>query len=117
MPRPVHFEIHASNPQALMDFYHALFGWDFNKWAGGDYWLISTGPEDQPGINGGLLPRRGPIPSNDYGINSFIITIDVDDVDASVAKATSINASAVLCMPKFAVAGVGWLAYIRDPDG
>jgi hypothetical protein len=27
-----------------------------------DYWLIETGRSDQPGINGGLLPRRSPTP-------------------------------------------------------
>ena len=42
----VHFEIQASNPQALIDYYSGLFGWSFNKWEGGDYWMIHTGPDD-----------------------------------------------------------------------
>jgi predicted enzyme related to lactoylglutathione lyase len=31
MPRVIHFEIHASDPEALMDFSSALPGWSFVK--------------------------------------------------------------------------------------
>ena len=34
MPRVVHFEIHAAEPERAIRFYHELFGWQFNKWAG-----------------------------------------------------------------------------------
>lgn len=115
MSRPMHFEIQASNPQSLMDFYSALFGWSFHKWEGGDYWMIHTGPDDQPGINGGLLPRRGPPAADMAPVNAFVCTIGVGDVDAAVAKAT--GAGAQLAVPKMAVPGIGWLAYIKDPDG
>ena len=61
MPRPVHFEIPAENPERAMKFYEAAFGWTFHKWAGPmDYWMINTGPATEPGINGGLMPRRDP---------------------------------------------------------
>jgi predicted enzyme related to lactoylglutathione lyase len=117
MSRPMHFEIQASNPQALIDFYSALFGWSFNKWEGGDYWLIHTGPDDQPGINGGLLPRRGPPPENMAAVNAFVITVDVDKLDAKLAKVDSIGGGGLVCVPKMAVPGIGWLAYVKDPDG
>ena len=115
MSRAVHFEIHASNPQALIDFYSGLFGWSFNKWEGGDYWMIHTGPDEQPGINGGLLPRRGPLPENMAAVNAFVITVDVDDVDAAVAAA--LGGGGVTAVPRMAVPGIGWLAYLKDPDG
>jgi predicted enzyme related to lactoylglutathione lyase len=117
MSRPMHFEIQASKPQALIDFYSALFGWSFNKWEGGDYWLIHTGPDDQPGINGGLLPRRGPPPENMAAVNAFVITVDVDKLDDKLAKVDSIGGGGVVCVPKMAVPGIGWLAYVKDPDG
>jgi predicted enzyme related to lactoylglutathione lyase len=53
MSRVTHFEIHASKPQELMNFYTELLGWKFNKWGAIDYWLIETGPSDEPGVNGG----------------------------------------------------------------
>ena len=41
------------------------------------YWLITTGPEGQPGINGGLLPRQCPGAST-------VNTVTVDSVDDSL---------------------------------
>ncbi|MDB5934615.1 MAG: glyoxalase [Massilia sp.] len=115
--RPMHFEIQASNPPALMDFYSALFGWSFNKWEGGDYWMIHTGPDDQPGINGGLLPRRGPAPAEMAAVNAFVITVIVDNLDVLLAKVGSIGGGAQVAVPKMPVPGIGWLAYVKDPDG
>ena len=61
MPRPIHFEIPAENPERAMQFYSTVFGWKFNKWEGPmDYWIISTGQPGEPGIDGGLMPRRDP---------------------------------------------------------
>jgi uncharacterized protein len=41
----VHFEIHASEPQKLIDFYSNLLGWKFQDYGGGEqpYWVIDTG--------------------------------------------------------------------------
>jgi predicted enzyme related to lactoylglutathione lyase len=113
----MHFEIQASNPQVLMDFYTDLFGWSFQKWEGDDYWLIQTGPADQPGIDGGLLPRRGPAPENMAAVNAFVITVGVDDLDALLATVDNGGGGALVCVPKVAVPGIGWLAYVKDPDG
>jgi predicted enzyme related to lactoylglutathione lyase len=111
MSRAVHFEIHASDPRAAIEFYSKLFGWTFNKWEGGDYWMIHTGPDERPGINGGLLPRRGDLPQAMAAVNAFVITVDVDDIDAMIARAGNI------VLPKMPVPGIGWLAYAKDPDG
>ncbi|HEU4852987.1 MAG TPA: VOC family protein [Telluria sp.] len=115
MARPVHFEIQASDPQRLIDFYSTLFDWQFNKWDGGDYWLINTGPDDEPGIHGGLLPRRGDVPQEMAAVNAFVVTVDVDDIDRLLERAQAEGAS--VAVPKMAVPGVGWLAYVKDPDG
>ena len=117
MSRAVHFEIQASNPQALIDYYTGLFGWSFNKWEGGEYWLIHTGPEEKPGINGGLLPRRGPVPEPMAAVNAFVITVDVEDIDAALAKAAANGSGGAIVVPKMPVPGIGWLGYARDPDG
>ncbi|TLX87368.1 MAG: VOC family protein, partial [Thaumarchaeota archaeon] len=58
MPRVIHFEIVADNPERAMKFYKEVFGWEFNKWEGPqDYWLVKTGEDSQPGINGGLTSK------------------------------------------------------------
>ena len=109
MPRPVHFEIPAENPERAMSFYSNVFGWVFKKWEGpADYWVISTGAPGEPGIDGGLLPRRDP---NQPCVN----TIAVASVDESLAAVTQ-NGGAC-AVPKMAVPGVGWLAYCKDTEG
>ena len=60
MSRVVHFEIQADDVERAKAFYAAVFDWsfqDYGQTAGATYWGVVTGPEDQPGINGGLLPR------------------------------------------------------------
>lgn len=115
MGRPVHFEIQASQPQVLIDFYSALFGWSFHKWEGGEYWLIDTGDPAQRGINGGLLPRQGAAPAAMQSVNAFVCTVDVEQLDDMLAKAAALKAEVVV--PKMPIPGVGWLAYVKDLDG
>jgi predicted enzyme related to lactoylglutathione lyase len=116
MSRVTHFEIHATNPQQLVDFYTTLLGWKFTKWAGPmEYWLIETGPADQPGINGGLLQRPHAAPLTELRINCFVCTAQVSDLNASLAKATQLGGQ--IALPRMGIPGVGWLAYIKDLDG
>ncbi len=115
MPRVVHFEIHATEPEALIDFYARLFGWTFTPTEGMEYWLISTGPREEPGIDGGLVPRPVPGPADSPALGAFPCTVDVASVDETLALADELGAE--LALPKMPVTGVGWLAYIKDPDG
>ena len=113
-PRPVHFEIHADNPTRAAGFYSAVFGWQFIKWDGPmPYWVISTG--EGPGIDGGLMQRQGPPPAEGQPVNSFVLTINVDSVDKVVEAVTQHGGS--IGVPKFAVPGVGWIAYCKDTEG
>ncbi len=114
MPRVTHFEIHASDPERAVNFYNLLFGWQFQKWEGPmPYWLITTGPDDQPGINGGLTLRRGEI--DGQAVIAYVCTVDVADVDAS-ANAAMANGGEI-AVPRMAIPGVGWLVYCKDTEG
>jgi len=115
MPRPIHFEIHAAEPQRAIAFYTALFGWKFEQWAGQPYWLVSTGDKSAPGIDGGLLPRRGPAPAEMAAVNAFVCTIDVPDVDAASARVVDLGGT--IALPKMPIPTVGWLAYGKDTEG
>src|SRR5687768_955652 len=116
MPRVVHFEIHTDDPDRAVGFYAELFGWRFEKWAGPvDYWLIVTGPDGQPGINGGLVRRRGARPAAGQSVNAYVCTVDVPDLDRYLARAGGLGAA--VAVPRMPVPGVGWLAYVADPDG
>ena len=114
MPRVIHFEIHAGDPDRAVKFYESLFGWTFQKWEGPmDYWLVTTGPDSQPGINGGLLRRQGEI--DGQAVIAYVCTIDVENIDASIAKAQSLGSQVVL--PKMPIPGMGWLVYCKDTEG
>ena len=114
MSRVVHFEVHASDPEPLITFYTKLLGWSFQKWEGPmPYWLITTGPDGEPGINGGLLQRRGP--AHGDIVNSFVCTVQVDDVDAMLRRGAELGG--VVAVPRMPIPGVGWLGYLKDPDG
>ena len=108
MLRVVHFEISADDPERASKFYTEVFGWKFNKWEGPQpYWLVETGPKDQPGINGGMFVRKGQV--------GHVNTVEVPDVDEYVAKIVAAGGECVL--PKMAIPGVGWLAYCKDTEG
>jgi predicted enzyme related to lactoylglutathione lyase len=77
--------------------------------------VITTGDASEPGINGGLVRRRGPAPAEGQAVNAFVCTVDVADLDATLRTLPS--AGGMMALPKMAVPGVGWLAYVKDPDG
>jgi predicted enzyme related to lactoylglutathione lyase len=114
MSRVVHFEIHADDPERAARFYTGLLGWEFTKWGGGqwDYWLIKTGEPGEAGIDGGMVRRPGAVDGN--SVLAYVCTINIDDIDATVGKALTLGAKTAL--PKQAVPGVGWLAYLKDPE-
>jgi predicted enzyme related to lactoylglutathione lyase len=118
VPRVVHFEIHAGDPERAIGFYSKLFGWRFQKYDGPvDYWLVTTGEKEKPGIDGGLLRRIGPNPDPKAPtpVIGYVCTIDVENVDATIAEAQKLGGS--IALPKNAIPGLAWLAYARDPDG
>ncbi|HYD45349.1 MAG TPA: VOC family protein [Phenylobacterium sp.] len=116
MPRPVHFEIHADDLDRGQTFYEQLFGWTFQTFGDGSYRLVTTGPDSQPGINGGMLRRMGGVDhAAPNPVISHMCTIDVGDVDAYHAKALSLGGGEAL--PKMAIPGVGWLVYVKDTEG
>lgn len=114
MPRVVHFEIHAENPQRAVAFYTALFDWKITKWDGPiEYYLIDTG--EGRGINGGMVKRMGPAPTDGQAVNAYVCTVDVTDVDAYFTKAVQLGAA--VAVPKMPIPGIGWLAYVKDTEG
>ena len=114
MPRPVHFEIQADDPQRAIAFYQGIFGWQFQEYMPGVYWLITTGEPGTLGIDGGLGRRPAPVPARESGTNAFVCTMDVPDVDATIAAVQ--KAGGEIAMPKHAVPGVGWLVYFLDTE-
>jgi len=109
MPRVVHFEIAANDPDKAATFYQEVFGWKITKWEGPqEYWLVETGNEQEPGINGGLL-RPNEI------FSGTVITIDVPDIDVFIEKVKQHGGEIVV--EKHAIPGIGYNAYAKDVSG
>ncbi|HEX7091037.1 MAG TPA: VOC family protein [Longimicrobiales bacterium] len=109
MPRVVHFDVPADDPARAAEFYSKVFGWSSTKWEGPmEYWILSTGSPDQPGIDGGLLRRQAPG-------QGTVNTVDVPSVDEYVARVE--RAGGKVIAPKMEIPGVGWLAYCQDTEG
>lgn len=114
--RVVHFEIYADDVNRAKMFYETAFDWKVTKWQGPtDYWLITTGDKQEPGIDGGLMKRMGPPPAGENPITAYVCTIGVDSVDKTVDVVT--KAGGKVALPKTSVPGIGWLAYVTDTEG
>jgi predicted enzyme related to lactoylglutathione lyase len=108
MPRVIHFEVAADEPNRAAKFYQDTFGWKIDKWDGPqDYWLVTTSAKEEPGIDGAIMPR---MPGA-----TTINTVDVPSVDEFVQKVVAAGGKVV--MPKDTVPGVGYFAYCADTEG
>ncbi len=118
MARPVHFEIQADDVERAKAFYATAFGWafeDYSQVVGTPYFGVLTGPEGEPGINGGLLRRPAPAPGAAQGTNAFVVTMQVDDYDATERKI--LEAGGQTALPKYALPGMAWQGYYLDTEG
>jgi uncharacterized protein len=107
MPRVIHFEIPADDPERSVEFYSSVFGWTFHKWDGPQpYWLIGTG--EGVGINGGLMQKNAP----EHPVTNVIDVPSVDDYAVKVEEA-----GGMIVVPKMPIPGIGYLAYFKDLSG
>jgi hypothetical protein len=123
MYRIIHFEIHAGNPERAVKFYRDVFGWEIHEWVipgvqmkdENRYWLVTTGPETESGINGGIVFRRSPDPANEQPVNAFVCTISVASLEISVDAVFKSGGSVII--PRMVVEGIGWWASCKDTEG
>ncbi|MCI5047729.1 MAG: VOC family protein [Aquisalinus sp.] len=117
MPRPVHFEIHADDPERAISFYNDVFDWKFSSFGNMEhaYWGIETGPDSEPGLNGGLMKRMGPGPVEGAAVNCYVCTLQVDDLDAYAKRIKT--AGGIQTVDKMPIPETGWLAYFKDTEG
>lgn len=110
MPRVIHFEVSADDPQTIADFYSEVFGWTISQKKGGpeDYWLIHTGPQSERGINGGIKRKS----AQNHGI---VPTVDVASFQTFIDQVTK-HGGKILGAP-IPLPGTGTLVYAQDPEG
>ena len=107
------FAIHADDVQRCRRFYEAVFGWQFEPWGPPDFYLIHTGDERKPGVQGLMHKRQTPRGAG--GPNCFECTIAVDDLDAVTSAVTEHGGR--LLMERAPVPTVGLLTKFEDTEG
>lgn len=107
MSKVVHFEISADNPKRAVKFYGNVFDWKIEKWDPFEYWMVTTGKDNEPGINGAIMP-------NEFDV-SVMNTIHVDNYDESAKKI--VNTDGKKNTEKRQVPGLGVTRSFQDTEG
>ena len=103
----VQWQIVANEPDAVARFYASLFGWQVRTNNALGYREVDT--QSPRGINGGVWP------SSPGGHSLVQLFVEVDDVDACLAKATSLGATVIV--PKSVLPDGDAIAIVLDPAG
>lgn len=107
MPNPfAHIELTTDDLKAAHKFYSKVFAWKLSEMPGMSYTMI-----DVAGGTGGGMQAR-PMPEAPTGWMPYV---QVDDVKATVAKATKAGAKAVL--PYQEIGDMGAIGVFADPQG
>jgi predicted enzyme related to lactoylglutathione lyase len=112
----VHFEIPADDQERARKFYQEALGWRIEPVPGMDYNAVVTTPVDkstgapaEPGaINGGMFAR-------DPELRTPVITVDVEDINATLASVEALGGAVV--KPRETIPGMGAFAYFKDTEG
>jgi hypothetical protein len=107
------FAIHVDDVDRARRFYEAVFGWVFEPWGPPGFYLIHTGDDADPGIQGLMHKRQ--VPRTGTGLNGFEPTFAVEDLDAIIA-AVEANGGCIT-MPKAPIPTVGVLIRFDDTEG
>jgi predicted enzyme related to lactoylglutathione lyase len=107
------FAIHVDDTDRAIAFYEGVFGWTFEPWGPPGFYLIHTGDEASPGVQG-LMHRRHE-PRSGTGLNGLECTFSVEDVDR-VAERVKAHGGEVV-MEKSLIPTVGALIYFHDSEG
>ncbi|MBV9884455.1 MAG: VOC family protein [Sphingomonadaceae bacterium] len=107
------FAIHVDDTDRAITFYTEVFGWRFEPWGPPGFYLIHTGDEASPGVQGLMHKRQEP--RTGTGLNGFEPTFGVDDLDA-VAAAVEANGGTMTMQPA-QIPTVGTLIRFLDTEG
>ena len=107
MPKIVHFEIPVDDAQRAGAFYRDVLGWEASRFGDEPYWLVRAGEDGEPGANGALVARGTctAARSDRRGSRHRRCAAPVESCGGKVVQG------------KLPVPGMGWSAYVTDPEG
>lgn len=107
------FALHVDDVDRAVAFYEAVFGWRFSPWGPPGFYLIQTGPDDNPGVQGLMHKRHEP--RTGTGLNGLEPTFAVNDVDAVLAAVEAHGGT--VTVRKAPIPTVGVLVRFLDTEG
>lgn len=112
--KPTYFDLTVHDLGLARTFFENVLGWQFEKFdMPYEYFRIRTGPEELPGIDGGMgAISDAPLSE---GRPMTLVTIPVTDLEATLARVTS--AGGRIVEPRIRIPGVGWFATCAEPGG
>jgi uncharacterized protein len=109
-----HFSIECDDVERAKAFYEAVFGWQIKPWGPPNYYHITTGTSENPGILGDLRERHHKLEGTREGISGYLCTVTVTALKEVLAAAEA-NGGAIHS-PPYHIEGVGDVAYIEDSE-
>lgn len=112
--KPTYFDMTVRDLSAARQFFGRVFAWRFERFAMPyEYYRITAGLADEPGIDGGMgqLSELGAATDRPM----VTLTIPVSDLDAMITSVTE-NGGTVI-EPRMPIPGVGWYATCAEPGG
>lgn len=112
--KPTYFDLTVRNLTDARRFFEQVLGWRFQKFPMPyEYYRIEAGPDDEPGIDGGIgamkdAPIVGDAPAT-------VVTIPVVNLDEYLARVEAAGGRVV--EPKLPIPGIGWYATCAEPGG
>jgi predicted enzyme related to lactoylglutathione lyase len=107
------FAIHVDDVDRARAFYEAVFEWTFEPWGPPGFYLIHTGDEASPGVQGLMHARL--TPRSGEGLNGFEATFSVDDVDVIAARVEANGGT--ITYARSVIPTVGALIRFLDTEG
>jgi predicted enzyme related to lactoylglutathione lyase len=104
-----HIELTSTDKNASAKFYSDLFGWPTETFQPMDYTMTSFPEGETTAAFTPVNEEQGMMPG------SVLVYVDVDDVDATIARAKELGAAII--MDKMEIPTVGWMMIVGDPGG
>jgi uncharacterized protein len=112
--KPAYFDLTVQDVGQARAFFEKVLGWRFERFdMPYEYFRITTGPNNEPGIDGGVgAVKDAPLSEGRPMTQITIAVSNLEDVLALV-----LEAGGSIVEPKAPIPSVGWYATCAEPGG
>ena len=112
--KPTYFDLTVADLDAARGFFERALGWKFERFPMPyEYYRITAGALDEPGIDGGIGALGDADASS--GRPTVTLTIPVRDLDQMLSKVKECAGKVI--EPRMPIPGIGWYATCAEPGG